>query len=213
MAAAGGRPRERDRWRVKWRGFDLFKLKCYHFYVCSWLFSVLQDTRGHGAWLGSTATCLGISAPLSLSVFLLLALDYNLRKVLAEAPGGGLAPLSAVSHGERMSALQEGFGEILLLELKSVDNILDPVPRGPQDELLAEFCEYNAQDGHTGKVEQQDVVVVVCEQAFARDVFAHVLEPRVSHKKDEAKPLHFEQHLPAHAFYRLHASHRLEGAP
>jgi hypothetical protein len=43
--------------------------------------------------------------------------------------------------------------EIQLLVLKSTDNILDPVPRGPQDELLGELCECNAQDGHAGKVE------------------------------------------------------------
>ena len=150
-----------------------------------------------GAGLGRTASCRA-SAPLLLLDFLHLALDYNLRKVLAEAPSGGPAPLLAIAHAERMSALQEGLREVLLLEPKHGDYILDPVLRGPRDELLAESCEKNAQNGRAGMVEQQDVVVGVCERAFARDVFAHLLEPRVSHKSDEATPLQFEQNLPAH---------------
>jgi hypothetical protein len=49
-------------------------------------------------------------------------------------------------------------------------------------------------------VEQQDVAVGVCAQAFARDVFAHVQESRVNNKIDEIQLLKLEQHLSAHAF-------------
>ncbi|MFN9902839.1 MAG: hypothetical protein ACK55Z_29475, partial [bacterium] len=55
-----------------------------------------------GAGLGRTASCRA-SAPLLLLDFLHLALDYNLRKVLAESPSGGPAPLLAIAHAERMS--------------------------------------------------------------------------------------------------------------
>ena len=152
-----------------------------------------------GAGLGGAKSCLA-SAPLLLLDFLLLARGYNLRKVPAEAPSGGLAPLIAIAHGERVSALQEGLREVLLLEPVFFDNILDPVLRGPRDELLAVICGYNAQDGLVGMVEQQDVVVGVWAQAFARDVFAHVQETRFNYRIDELHLLQHEQHLPAHAF-------------
>ena len=61
--AGGGRPREGDGLRMKWRGLILFQLKRYHIYDFSWLFSFLQGNRTLMNENDFRFTALGVTAP------------------------------------------------------------------------------------------------------------------------------------------------------